>query len=68
MGPTHHLTYRRDWLEEYQELSTPLGVVFGDNGQKLVVGKGNICLIMANDNHIKIVNVYYVPRVAKHLL
>ena len=67
-GATHHLTYWKDWLDEYQELSTPLTVVFGDNGQKLAVGKGNICLIMANDNHIGMRNVYYVPRVAKHLL
>ena len=43
-------------------------MVFGDNGPKQVVGKGNICLIMANDNHIKIIDVYYVPGVAKHLL
>ena len=62
------LHYRKDWLKDYQELSTPLRVVFEDNGQKLEVGKGNICLIMANDNHIGMRNVYYVPRVAKHLL
>ena len=47
-GATHHLTYQKDCLEYYQELSTPLRVVFEDNGDKLVVGNGNICLIMAN--------------------
>ena len=64
IGATHHLTYRKDWLKDYQELSTPLRVVFGDNGQKLAVGRGNICLIMENDNHIKITDVYYVPGVS----
>ena len=68
MGVTHHLTYKKDWLDEYKKLSTPLWVVFGVDGQKLDVGKGNIRLIMANDHHIKIIDVYYVLGVAKHLL
>ena len=67
-GATHHLAYWKDWLEDYQELSTPLRVVFEDNGQKLEVGKGNICLIMANDNHIKITDLYCILGEAKHLL
>ena len=53
-GATHHPTYKKDWVEQYQDLSTPLRFVFGDIGQKLVVGKGNICLIIANDHHIKL--------------
>ena len=43
-------------------------VVFGDSEQKLVVGKGHFCLIMTNDHDIQITYVYYVPRLAKHLL
>ena len=39
MGATHHLTYQKDGLKEYQELSAPLSVVFGDNAQKLVMEK-----------------------------
>ena len=31
-------------------MSTPLRVAFGNNIQKLVVGEGNICLIMENDD------------------
>ena len=50
------------------ELSTPLRVVFGENGQKLAVGKGNICLIMTNDHRINIPYVYYVPISVKHFL
>ena len=37
VGATHNLTYQKDWLAEYQELSTPQGFVFGDNGQNLAV-------------------------------
>ena len=39
MGTIDHLTYLKDFLEEHQELSTPLSLVFGDHGQKLVAGK-----------------------------
>ena len=67
MGTIDHLTYLKDFLEEHQELSTTLRVVFGDSEQKLVVGKGHFCLIMTNDHDIQITYVYYVPRVAKHL-
>ena len=48
-------------------MTTPLKVVLGKNGQKLVVGKGNISLRMENDQHIKIIDVYYVPEVTKHI-
>ena len=35
---------------------------------KTSCGEGNICLIMANDLHIKIIDVYYAPTTAKELL
>ena len=44
-------------------------VIFGDNGQKIAEGKGDICFVMAfNDQHKKIIHVYYVLGVTKHLL
>ena len=39
---THHLTYRRDWLEDYRVLSNQLQVIFGDKGKKVAVSKGTI--------------------------
>ena len=54
MGTIDHLTYLKDFLEEHQELSTPLRVVFGNNGQKVVVGKDKLGLIMVNNHHIKL--------------
>ena len=67
-GATHHLTYRKDWLENYQELSTPLKVTFGDKGQKVAVGKGNIKLRLISNHVVQILDLYFVLGIAKHLL
>ena len=68
IGATHHLTYRKDWLENYQELSTPLKVTFEDKGQKVAVGKGNIKLRLIGNHVVQISDIYFVPGIAKHLL
>ena len=67
-GATHHLTYRRDWLEDYQVLSNQLQVIFGDKGKKSAIGKGTIKIKLSKDHQITVHNVYYVPGLAKHLL
>ena len=67
-GATHHLTYRKDWLNFYQILSNPLSVTFGDNGRKTAIGKGSIQLRLSDNHEITVPNVYYVPGLAKHLL
>ena len=68
IGATHHLTYRRDWLEDYQVLSNQLQVIFGDKGKKSAIGKGTIKIKLSKDHQITVHNVYYVPGLAKHLL
>ena len=67
-GATHHLTYRKDWLDNYQELPIPLKVTFGDKGQKVAVGKGNIKLRLISNHVVQISDIYFVPGIAKHLL
>ena len=67
-GVTHHLTYRRDWLDDYQVLSNQLQVIFGDKGKKSAIGKGTIKIKLSKDHQITVHNVYYVPGLEKHLL
>ena len=65
---THHLTYRKDWLNCYKILSNPLSVTFGDNKRKTTIGKGTIELRLSDNHVITVPNVYYVLGLAKHLL
>ena len=43
-------------------------MIFGDKGKKPAVDKGTIKIKLSKDHQITIHNVYYVPRLAKHLL
>ena len=61
IGATHHLTYRKDWLDNHQELPIPLKVTFGDKGQKVAVGKGNIKLRLISNHVVQISDIYFVP-------
>ena len=65
---TDHFTYQREWLEDSEVLSNQLLVTFGDKGKKPAVDKGTIKIKLSKDHQITIHNVYYVPRLAKHLL
>ena len=57
IGATHHLAYRKDWLDNYQELPMPLKVTFGDNHKKVAVGRGNIKLKFIG-NHMYKFQIY----------
>ena len=58
---THHLAYRKDWLDNYQELPMPLKVTFGDNHKKVAVGRGNIKLKFIS-NHMYKFQIYTLYR------
>ena len=65
---SHTILYiRRIGWRSIKNYQPPEGCIWRQ-WTKVGVGKGNICLIMTNDNHIKITDVYYVPEVPKHLL
>jgi hypothetical protein len=65
---THHLTNNKAQLHNYHPLSQAPEVVFGDNGMKVAIGKGEVHLSMTKTKVIKILNAYYVPGLIRNLL
>ena len=69
-GATSHMTYRRDFFSDFQEMDNDAVVVLG-NGYKLPVrGKGNIKikkLLNKKFHDLAITDVLYVPNLDKNL-
>lgn len=69
-GATSHMTYRRDFLSDFEAFNDDTVVVLG-NGQELTIkGKGNVKVKKLVNNKwfdATIVNVLYVPNLNKNL-
>ena len=66
-GASMHLTYRRDWIDAFEEIS-PVKLYLGDSSVQEATGKGTIHLELVDGAHTGHLNdVLYVPGLTKNL-
>ena len=66
-GASMHLTYRRDWIDAFEEIS-PVKIYLGDNSVQEATGKGTIHLELVDGAHTgHLIDVLYVPGLTKNL-
>lgn len=71
-GGTEHMTYDLDSMEEYQELSIPKRVRFGDNNYVHGLGTGtvNVRAFLGQEKYkdVALKSVLYVPELGRKLI
>lgn len=67
-GATHHMTFKKNWLTDYQHLNHPLEVRLGDDSFRYAEGFGKLIIHLPQGNNTSIDKVYYVPRLTRNLL
>ena len=70
-GAGHHITYRSDWMDDYEYLPTqPIGVREISGGIEYAVGRGTVEMISQIGNEqieIDISNVLHVPTIGVNM-
>ena len=68
IGATHHMTNNKHSIRNYNPLQVPIPMVFGNNGTLNVLGKGDVNLLLQDNQLLTIDNVYFGHRITKNLL
>jgi hypothetical protein len=69
-GASQHMSNKREWFTEFQQLNEPLKIYLGNNSVINATGKGQVKVITEYDGKqtkATLCNVLYVPDLAKNL-
>ena len=67
-GSTHHITNNKQSIRNYKPLPTPIPVVFGNNGSLNALGKGDVNLLLQDNQLLIVGNICFVLGIRKNLL
>lgn len=68
IGATHHMTFNKNWLMNYTDLTHPLEVRLSDDSAQYAQGFGSIQIHLPNGQNTLIDKVYFVPALTRNLL
>ena len=67
-GATHHRTNKKQYIKKCNPLPTRIPIVFGNNGSPNSLGKGDVNLLLQENQLLTVDNFYFVPGITKNLL